>query len=59
MKTLKNKSEITSKNLEEQDCDYKGFRLGYDENDNVYFKGSWFNFTRDEFETIEDLKLSF
>jgi len=57
MKTLK-KSEITSKNLKDQDCDYKGFRLGFDKDGNVYFKGSWFNSPRDEYETIEDLKLS-
>ena len=59
MKTLKNKQEITSKNLKQQDCDYKGFRLGFDKEDNVYYKGSWFNHARDEFETLEELKLTF
>lgn len=59
MKILKNKQEITSKNLKEQNCDYKGFRLGFDKEDNIYFVGSWFKSARTEFQTMEDLKYSF
>lgn len=59
MKTLKTKSEITSKNLKEQDCDYKGFRLGYDKEEKLYIRGSHFNSGVDYFETIQDLKLVF
>ena len=58
MKTLANKSEITAKNLKENDCDYKGKKLGFDKESNVYFIGSWFNNPRTEFETIKDLKYS-
>ena len=59
MKTLKTKSEITSKNLKEQDCDYKGFRIGHEKESNLYIRGSHFNSGVDYFETIEDLKLAF
>ena len=58
MTTLKNKSEITAKNLKGQDCDYKGRRLGFDRDENLYIKGSHFNAGVDYFETIEDLKIS-
>lgn len=57
IKTLKNKSGITSKNLKEQDCDYKGKRLGFDKNENSYIIGSHFNIGVDFYETVEDLKL--
>jgi hypothetical protein len=59
MKTLKTESEITSKNLKNQDCEFKGRKLGFDKDDKVYFSGSLFHTWRDEFETIEDLKLTF
>jgi len=59
MKTLKNKSEITAKNLRAQDCDYKGYRLGFDKKENLYIVGSHFNSQVDFFQTIEDLKLTF
>lgn len=58
MKTLTNKSEITAKNLKEQDCDYNGHRLGFDYDELLYIRGSHFNSEVDFFETIADLVLS-
>lgn len=57
MKTLETKSEITAKNLKEQDCDYKGKRLGFDKDENLYIIGSHWNKGVTFYETIEDLKL--
>ena len=59
MKTLRTKAQITSENLKKQNCDYKGFRLGYDKFEKLYVRGSHFNWGVDYFETIKDLKLSF
>ena len=59
MKTLTKKSEITAKNLKSQNCEFKGRKLGFDTKSNVYYSGSLFHSWRDEFETINDLKLSF
>ena len=58
MKTLKTKSEITAATLKEQDCDYRGSRIGYWKEANVYIKGSHFNSIVEYFETITDLKLA-
>ena len=59
MKHLKTKREITSRNLKEGNCNYKGFRLGFDKNEDAYVVGSHFQPRVDFFETIEDLKLTF
>ena len=56
MKHLKTKKEITAKNLKAQDCEYKGFRLGFDEN--LYIIGSLWGPAVTFYETIEDLKLT-
>lgn len=58
MKTLKTKSEITSKNLKEQVCVYKGFILVYDKEEKLYIK-EHFNSVVDYFKTIKDLKSGF
>lgn len=58
MKTLTTKSEITAKNLKSEDCDYKGSRLGFDNEENMYIRGSHFHSGVDFFETINDLKQS-
>lgn len=58
MKTLKNKSEITSKNLKEQDCDYKGHKLSYDKVEDLYTVGNHFHSSVVYSETINELKES-
>jgi hypothetical protein len=59
MKYLKTKSEITSQNLKEFDCDYKGFRLGYNKEEKQYIRGSHFHRGVDCFDTIGELKAAF
>jgi len=59
MKTLNSKTEITAKNLKSVNCDFKGYNLGYNKTQKVYFIGSHFNSNKDFFATIRDLKLSF
>ena len=60
MQILKNKSQITVKNLKAEDCDYKGHRIGYDKKEGLYFIGSHFNPGIDQyFDTIKEMKLIF
>jgi len=58
MKTLKRKSEITAKTLKNNNCDYKGHRVGYDKKNGVYIIGSHFNTPVNYYETITDLKMA-
>lgn len=60
MKLLKNKSEITAKNLKNNICDYKGFKLFFEESKKLYVIGNHFNSGVDRWcDTIEDVKESF
>jgi len=56
MKHLKRKSEITSKNLRDQDCNYRGSKLGFDKTEQLYFIGSWFNESKIYFNSVDELK---
>jgi hypothetical protein len=59
MKHLKTKREITAKNLKAQDCEYKGFRLGFHKDENLYIIGTLWGPAVTFYETIKDLKLTF
>lgn len=56
MKTLTKKSEITSKNLKEQDCDFLGERLGFDKIKKLYIRGYWWTACVDYYETVKELR---
>jgi hypothetical protein len=56
MKILKRKLDITAKLLKAEDCDYKGHRIGYDNKEGLYIRGSHFQSGVDYFENIDELK---
>ena len=60
MKTITRKSEITSNELKTNDVEFRGFKLGYNKKDELYFIGNLFTEVIYTYcETIEDVKFSF